>query len=213
MGTTGVFYHDLTLGLAEPIEISWKNLGKLGIPRLNSKLKYSDSFSHYSNLLEFKMTDDYQEAMKSLYNVLYGSLESRILCIPNQKENRNPRLAVLFSGGLDCTIIAGIAHSILPCNESIDLLNVAFENPRKANSSFDVPDRITGRRSYQELSANFPERTWNFVEINVSFTEYMNAKPRILRLMCPCSSVMDLSIAMALWFASSGNGIKFRSNL
>jgi asparagine synthetase B (glutamine-hydrolysing) len=206
--TTGVFVMDLEE--LQHFEISWKDIGKAGIPRLNTELPNleTSSLDLDTHLADFKITDQYQNALNALHQVLYRSLQSRIQCIPdqNETENKRARLAILFSGGLDCTIIAGIANSILPITEPIDLLNVAFENPRKSNSSFDVPDRITGRKSHQELSLKFPERTWNFIEINVSFTEYMNAKPRVTQLMNPCLSVMDLSIAMALWFASSGRG-------
>lgn len=36
----------------------------------------------------------------------------------------------MFSGGLDCICLAALASQHLPNTESIDLLNVAFENPR-----------------------------------------------------------------------------------
>ena len=187
----------------------WSDLDKKGIPRLNLELPLED-YTPKSNLYDFIITNQYHQAMRSLYEVLYDSLKSRISCIQSLGNQSRPRLAILFSGGLDCTIIAGISHAILNRDEPIDLLNVAFENPRKSNSSFDVPDRITGRRSHQELSSRFPDRIWNFIEINVPFKEYIEAKPRVLKLMYPCSSVMDLSIAMALWFASSGIGKIFK---
>lgn len=39
-------------------------------------------------------------------------------------------MAVLFSGGLDCTVLARMAHEIISADQQIDLINVAFENPR-----------------------------------------------------------------------------------
>jgi asparagine synthetase B (glutamine-hydrolysing) len=204
VATTGVF--GLDLQDFKEFEISWADMGKVGIPRLNTQLPHLERQDFSVTLADFKITDQYQNALTVLHQALFRSLKSRIQCIPVHKDNQRARLAILFSGGLDCTIIAGMAHSIVPIGEPIDLLNVAFENPRKSNSTFDVPDRITGRKSHQELCRKFPERMWNFVEINVSFIEYMNAKPRVTRLMNPCLSVMDLSIAMALWFASSGVG-------
>lgn len=61
----------------------------------------------------------------------------------------------------------------MPPEEPIDLLNVAFENPRtlkaKAKSktdggdTYEVPDRLTGREQVEELRRICPGRTWNFV--------------------------------------------------
>lgn len=120
-------------------------------------------------------------------------------------------MAVLFSGGIDSTIITYLAHMCLtlilsayneakmilcfrhlPINEPIDLLNVAFENPRKIQlqteghpegfpkqkkrermkkrvvnvaspASYIVPDRVTGLEELEELRKLCPGRVWNFV--------------------------------------------------
>ena len=85
-------------------------------------------------------------------------------------------------------------------NEPIDLLNVAFENPRKIsaqahsnpgglskkqkkernrgsttadqsiNTSYMVPDRVTGICEVEELRRLCPGRVWNFVSFCTSFT-------------------------------------------
>ena len=52
-----------------------------------------------------------------------------------------------------------------------------------------------------------PNRTWNFVEINVPYAEAMEYRQRIVDRMFPLDTVMDLSIAMAFWFASRGRGV------
>ncbi len=66
---------------------------------------------------------------------------------------------------------------VLPEDEPIDLLNVAFAqrdnsvltNRKKENSQVEkkkdpyaVPDRLTGRSGVKELN---PRRTWNFIEV------------------------------------------------
>lgn len=64
---------------------------------------------------------------------LYESLRCRILDVPvppAASQLHQVRLAILFSGGLDCTVLARMAHDLLPEDQEIDLLNVAFENPR-----------------------------------------------------------------------------------
>jgi asparagine synthetase B (glutamine-hydrolysing) len=132
--------------------------------------------------------------------------------------DRHTHVAVLFSGGLDCSVVARLAHDLLPPEEHIDLLNVAFQNPRvqqqaekeshKTISPYDLcPDRITGKASYAELQRVCPERTWKFVEINVPYNEALSHRQTVIDLMYPHKTEMDLSIAYALYFASRGAGI------
>jgi asparagine synthetase B (glutamine-hydrolysing) len=123
-------------------------------------------------------------------------------------------IAILFSGGLDCTVLARMCHDLLPLSETVDLLNVAFENPRiHTNLSAGIspyelcPDRITGRSSFAELLQVCPGRRWQFVEINVPYTETVAHRLTVMSLMHPHNTEMDLSISYALYFASRGTGL------
>ncbi|KAH7063328.1 asparagine synthase-domain-containing protein [Macrophomina phaseolina] len=127
-------------------------------------------------------------------------------------------IAILFSGGLDCTVLARLAHEILPYSMSVDLLNVAFENPRIHRSHTEnsgpgfspyelCPDRSTGRTSHAELCEVCPERVWRFVEINVPYVETLAHRDTVIALMHPHNTEMDLSISYALYFASRGLGM------
>jgi len=117
-------------------------------------------------------------------NALTSALSNRTHTIPYTHSHLyanisafSPRLAVLFSGGLDCTVLAWIIHTLLPLNESIDLVNVAFENPRTMATQNihpeDVysrcPDRITGRAGWEELRKLSQDtgRNWRFVEVQL----------------------------------------------
>jgi asparagine synthetase B (glutamine-hydrolysing) len=153
---------------------------------------------------------------------LSTSLHLRVADIPtfastytlSHSDHAVARVAVLFSGGLDCTVLARLTHDILPNEESIDLLNVAFYNPRTvaAHPFKDLdpyescPDRVTGRSSFLELQRLCPCRHWRFVAINVPFSEVVEHRPLVIQLMKPHNTEMDLSIAMALFFASRGRG-------
>lgn len=138
-------------------------------------------------------------------------------------QTKRPKIAILFSGGLDCTLLARLAHDLLPQDEAIDLLNVAFENPRvlaaaKHHNAPDssttqgsdpysqCPDRITGQTSHSELQHICPGRTWRFVSINIPYPETLQHRPQIISLMHPHNTEMDLSIASALYFAARGHG-------
>ena len=129
--------------------------------------------------------------------------------IPSSRDSRS-RLAILFSGGVDCMVLAALAHQCFPQNEPIDLLNVAFENPRTssklpATEIYNVPDRLTARQGLVELMKIY-QREWVLVEIDVDYNEYREKKPYVQQLIYPLDSVMDLSIAIAFWFASRGIG-------
>ena len=116
-----------------------------------------------------------------LLDVLTTALSIRTRTIPqthtydSYSTKVTPRVAVLFSGGLDCSVIAWLIHTLLPPDEPIDLINVAFENPRtvatqktKAEDVYRVcPDRITGLAGWEELCrlSQGTSRNWRFIEV------------------------------------------------
>jgi asparagine synthetase B (glutamine-hydrolysing) len=162
-----------------------------------------------------------------LEHELRRSVEIRVRNIPQLgcgSPGADAKVAVLFSGGLDCTLLARLAHDALPKHESIDLINVAFENPRvaaalkakheKENGKEQMPsiyescpDRITGRAGHAELQKVCPDRVWRFVAVNIPFQEFTAHREEVIQLMRPHNTEMDLSIACALYFASRGQGI------
>src|SRR5436190_13595672 len=138
--------------------------------------------------------------VENLEQQLRRSLELRVQNIPEppgfSKQDRS-KLALLFSGGLDCTIVARITHEILPISETIDLLNVAFENPRVAAAAANMvskspqavisayeecPDRKTGRLAHAELQSVCPKRCWRFVRIDIPYAETLDHREEIRRL-------------------------------
>ncbi|KAK1995866.1 asparagine synthase [Colletotrichum falcatum] len=151
---------------------------------------------------------------------LTESLKLRVLNVPEppaHEVNNDTRVAVLFSGGLDCTVLARMASDLLPSEQGIDLINVAFENPRLAAKAEHTPeglslyeacpDRITGRKSFAELAAVCPARRWRFVAVDIPYQEVLIHRSQVISLMYPHNTEMDLSIAYALYFAARGVGM------
>lgn len=169
---------------------------------------------------EARLTLD-SSSVRQLREQLTASLRLRVLNVPRPPtptlsgDTSTPtRIAVLFSGGLDCTVLARMTHDLLPADQGVDLINVAFENPRVVSHlKGDVtdiyeacPDRVTGRASLAELERACPLRAWRFVAVNVPYTETVAHRPEIVALMHPHNTEMDLSIASALYFASGARG-------
>ncbi|KAI9670693.1 MAG: hypothetical protein M1831_005913 [Alyxoria varia] len=170
------------------------------------------------------------QATANLEHQLRKSMKLRVpRKLPDTDKYRPPpgssAVAVLFSGGLDCTILARLIHEYLPSDQAVDLVNVAFENPRvqsasahslatlnndthdKPRSAYEsCPDRITARSSVTELREICSSRSWNLVEIDVPYSETESHSAEVKSLIKPHNTEMDLSIAYALYFASRGFG-------
>jgi hypothetical protein len=125
-------------------------------------------------------TEDSNTPLQFL-SILTSALSIRTRTIPQTHTYNHltvdgsiPRIAVLFSGGLDCSVLAWIIHTLLPPGESIDLINVAFENPRfianqkiPAEEVYNMcPDRITGHAGWEELCRlSKSSRQFRFIEV------------------------------------------------
>ncbi|PWN28712.1 hypothetical protein BDZ90DRAFT_245491 [Jaminaea rosea] len=200
------------------VSLAFKELGHLTtlMPRNAERLLLcpTDTFADPTD-------SERQAALDSIQAALLESVRRRVTTVQGvTAQEKAPPIAILFSGGLDCTILAYLAHQVVPESQGIDLINVAFENPRvlaagkkagsnssspSASSSFDTPDRLLSRRSLAQLQSLAPDRLWNLVEIDVHYSSYLAHKPTILSIMHPSESVMDLSLASVLYFASKGS--------
>lgn len=92
-------------------------------------------------LTEFESDSIFQNISKTFLNLLQATIQRRLINLPSlcrhckRSTNNNLRpahgcqhakLAILFSGGIDSSVLAVLADQVLPINEPIDLLNVAF---------------------------------------------------------------------------------------
>lgn len=159
------------------------------------------------------------ETCQTFLELLSASVKDRIertqqhckSCIGKQTSCSHSNIGILFSGGVDCSILAVLADKYIDPGRPIDLMNVSFEkvsyNDKKAeNINWNVPDRLTGRKTLQELKKLRTERDWNFLEINVTRLELCEHLEKLSSLVFPLANVLDESIGAALYFASRGVG-------
>ncbi|XP_054003665.1 asparagine synthetase domain-containing protein 1 [Hylaeus anthracinus] len=197
-------------------------------------------FENSCKTLEYFLQNrDIHERVDHLSQLLCKAVEVRVKKQPRYCKNciklflngknvtcTHAKIGVLFSGGLDSAILALIADKYIPQNEYIDLINVAFEKSvntsKKYNTDnerqctqvqYDVPDRKTGKQTFEELLNICPKRKWNFVEVNVSQTELQKYRSaRICNLLYPLCTILDESLGCAVWFASRAKGTLCKSN-
>lgn len=106
-------------------------------PKINKNLTKEEILTFLLKISEYsRFVDEFLKKIRQ-------SVNKRVRNIP-KKPDALPSLGVLFSGGIDCTVLALVADEFVPSEEPIVLLNVAFETP-KSMGDFDVPDRVTGR--------------------------------------------------------------------
>ncbi|KAK9388378.1 asparagine synthase-domain-containing protein [Lipomyces mesembrius] len=197
-----VYKFDLRIMDIEVISWSYELCGSLKYPYVPIYLDISVTQHSYDTLVtEFSST-------------LLAAVRRRVLAIHHSRSKADT-YAILFSGGIDCTLLAYLtAITLRDHNAHVDLLNVAFENPR-IGGGYDTPDRILGRQSWQELRSlpglQSSQCDFRFVEINVPYTQVLECKSRVQDLMFPKDSVMDFSIALAFFFAARGFGTMFTS--
>ena len=142
-------------------------------------------------------------SVKTLGDQLLEAVRQRVLGVPPPPPAENQgstpasdtRMAILFSGGLDCTVLARLSHDLLPNDHSIDLLNVAFENPRIAShlqkqargaevDAYEAcPDRVTGRKALAELQKACPGRNFRFVAVCSTFFSLFHT-PELTNQLC-----------------------------
>lgn len=65
---------------------------------------------------------------------------------------------ILFSGGLDSTLLAALAHEALPPDVPIDLASICFDGGVS-------PDRQSALDALQELRALAPLRQWRLIQV------------------------------------------------
>lgn len=159
-------------------------------------------------LFNFLFTTPYMSNILKLKELLENSIKQRILAQPKFCQNCYKKFdcnhaitGILFSGGVDCAVLALLASQVIDPLRPIDLINVAFEK----GGTYDTPDRLTGSNTLKELQNLCPDRKWNFLQVNITRDELDKCRrDRISDLIYPLNSILDDSLGCALWFASRG---------
>ncbi|XP_050306344.1 asparagine synthetase domain-containing protein 1 [Anthonomus grandis grandis] len=179
----------------------------LGIEDMVKSKDYNgESTAIFDTLLN---CDTWMEQVKCLKRLLEKAISQRISaqpdfcknCIKSKSFCTHSTTGILFSGGVDCAVLAALTDQYVDKNKPIDLLNVSFDE----GNHYESPDRLTGLQTFEELKSQYPGRKWNFVPVNVTKASLNEDRERhIADLIYPLNTIMDDSLGCALWYASRG---------
>ena len=146
-------------------------------------------------------------AAERLGELLSASVRERVMTCPPPSDPSGAAIAILFSGGLDCTLLAHYAHLHTPPTQPIDLINVAFVGQLPPSSALlHCPDRITAHNSLHELQHLHPHRHYRLLCVDVSLQRLELQRAAVVAVMRPCETVMDFNIGVVLGFGAIGEG-------
>ncbi|VDO09087.1 unnamed protein product, partial [Rodentolepis nana] len=122
------------------------------------------------------------------------------------------QIGVLFSGGLDSTVIAALTDRVLTLVIEIMCCTFSKNNNSTSDQLYaspdDAPDRQTALSSFEDLRRRNPNRHWHLILADVTIRELKNARrDRVRALLKPApETVLNDSLSIAFWFAARGKG-------
>ena len=156
---------------------------------------------------------DWEDCASKLQEVLSMAVKRRVTDIRNisvqEEESSICKVGILFSGGIDSMVLAGLSDVHIHPNQRIELINVSFG---RGDSKFKTKDRksaIKGLEELKRISPN-PNRQWTLKEVNVTPEMMERDKHKIFSLMYPCTTCMDFNIGFSFFYAASGAEKRYR---
>ncbi|CDR95707.1 asparagine synthase, putative [Babesia bigemina] len=162
---------------------------------VNRGLTMLQKLCHQSKIAYSVLTiDDVNHAIQ----LVYDGIASAVVELCDSRSIRD-RVTILFSGGLDSSLLASMVAQHVKDLECIELVNVAFK-PKVA------PDRITAICTYEDLTRIYPEVNFKLILVDVETEEYKKVEQELMARIMPNNTHMDLNIAAALHYAVALKG-------
>jgi asparagine synthetase B (glutamine-hydrolysing) len=133
--------------------------------------------------------------------------------------HRDTSVSILFSGGVDSVVLAALSLLILDPATPLYLINVEFVEQDQQDDDHDeadggsgggaaaaassrAADTLAAQASFEDLVRRYPQHSIRFISEKVHWNDILTHQSHIQSLLAPKTSVMDLNIGAALWFAA-----------
>lgn len=123
-------------------------------------------------------------------NELSTLIEESIRLMINDRIIEGESISILFSGGLDSTVIAFFILKAVDDKQRVELINV-FSNDK-------AHDKLASENSFKDLKILFPSRNLFFVSKTARLEETELLKEEVMNLIAPLQTEMDLNISSLL---------------
>jgi asparagine synthetase B (glutamine-hydrolysing) len=180
---------------------------------LNDNKNYSLSMlSNIVSYFDYKFNEEIDTpnvhlAREYLF-VLAKSLYRRISFDTRQGDKKRQPIMILFSGGIDSTMLAALSHILLSNSE--EELKIPFElvNVSSGKNPSESPDRLASIFAFNEIKKlpNADKRDFRLIFIDITEDDIKQNEKHIYELIYPKNTVMDFNIGTALWFATQQYG-------
>lgn len=206
--TVPIQYHPSITSTLQTLSPEKLDIAYTGIQQYLDSIEGADYVHQLQSNLEMAVSERMQAQPKLCKNC----------CLKHNQQQQQHRCihcktAILFSGGLDSTILAllaakqfsdtyewNVAENVSSSDGGLDLINVAFQQP---DGQYDVPDRVTALQAFEEIQSIYPSVSLNLVLVNVTKAELQEKREDCIRdLLHPLDTVLDDSIGCAIWFAA-----------
>lgn len=156
---------------------------------LRFNVKNIENFNIREDFYNYDNDNLYYNFKEGIKKRLFNSVSKRVY------NYRDDSIALLFSGGLDSTLLAYMIY--FNKTKKLDLFNISF--------SKNSPDRVSSLISFWELlniTQDFDKI--NLILIDIDYEEcLLKSEEEILELIYPCESHMDFNISASLKYASN----------
>jgi asparagine synthetase B (glutamine-hydrolysing) len=165
-----------------------------------------DSHGLFGELKPIDCFNSFKAVLEQTDILFKESVTQMISNVPVLQEAKHSNISILFSGGIDCLLLA---HTLLTLFKDkhlmIDLVNLSFIGNK-------APDRKNSILSFKKLKQLFPEQQFQLVLVDGSTSDLEQLEKKVVDLISPLENTLDFNLGFIFKLSSLGKGKIYKEN-